>query len=227
MEESMTMRHKSNNTALVFVGAVLLAGSVTCLVASLIGRSELRRWQAAASIQEPGDLQAVGEGGDVVIVGSLAPDAPAAKEGLALYERWEHVVEYEDGKRESRWRHNYDYDHKPTFDLLVGGHRIRIQNEFVMFYNPREIMPNENVKLKGFAPDDVVTILGSVESTREPLTVEAKYICGGERDRCMRHLSGSSVGPALGAAFLLLVGGGLVGLGVKSWRAGRPTRPSS
>jgi hypothetical protein len=217
----MKVQRRSKDIGLVFVGAIFLVASVICLSTSLVGKSESRRWQAAPSIQEPGDLQAVGEGGDVVIVGPIAPDAPVAEEGLALYERWEHEVEYEDGERESHWRHNYDYDHKPTFDLLFGEReqRMRVRSGFVIFYNPREVMVKEHVKLKGFAPDDVVTVMGNVQSSADPLAVQAEIICGGERERCMKRLSRSSVGPAIGAALMLLIGGGLMWLGLKKHKA--------
>jgi len=210
------MRNKSDTT-LVFFGAILLVSSVICLLMSLVGKLEFRRWQAAPLIQEPGDLQVVGEGGDAVIVGSLTLDAQAGKEGLALYERWEHEVEYDDGERKSKWRHNYDYDHKPTFGLPLGSQRIEVRIAFVIFYNPREVMLNEDVKLKGFAPDDIITVLGSVESSRDPLAVQAKYICGGGREECMKYLARPSVGYAIGAAIIFLIGGVLVGFGVKPY----------
>lgn len=213
------MQRRSRDIGVIFVGAISLMGSVICLLTSLVGKSEFRRWQAASSIQEPGDLQAIGEGGDAVIVGPIAPDTLAAEEGLALYERWEHEVEYEDDERESRWRHNYDYDHKPTFELLVGEQRVRVRSGFVVFYNPREIMTKEHVKLKGFALGDAVTVLGNVESSADPSAIQAEYICGGERKRCMKRLSRTSIGPAIGAALMFLVGGGLVWLSIRRRKA--------
>ncbi len=214
------MRNKSNPLTVALVGAFFLVSSVVCLATSLVGQSELRRWEAAPSIQELGQLQRVGEGNDVVIVGTLAPDTPVVEEGLALYERWEHEVKYKDGDRKSRWRHNYDYDHKPTFKLLFNDQRINAQSNFVTFHNPREIMLDRDLKLKGFAPGDALTILGSVVAPAEPATVEAEYICGGEREACLSHFSRSSVGPAIGAALMLLIGGGLLWLALRQFKRG-------
>ena len=38
-----------------------------------------------------GDLRAIGQGNDVTITGSIAPETPASGEGLALYETWENA----------------------------------------------------------------------------------------------------------------------------------------
>lgn len=213
------MNRKSRDIGLIIVGALFLMGSAVCLLTSLVGASESRRWRSTPSVEEPDGFQAIGESGDVVLVGAIVPEVPVSEEGLALYERWEREIEYDEGERESRWRHNYDYDHKPTFDLLLGDHRVTVQNRFVVFLNPREMIVDEHVKLKGFAPEDVVTVMGTVASSSEPLAVQAETICGGERERCMRRLARSPVGPAIGAGLMVLVGAGMIWLGVRKPKA--------
>jgi hypothetical protein len=200
-------------TGVIIMGLVMIVGGLFLVSNGLEQNSKFHRWQAAPLVQEAGELQAIGSGNDVVIVGSIDLKNPTSK-GKVIYTYWE---ERRDPlKRRDYWAHVSAKDYKPSsFQLLLGNQTVTIQSWQASLRNAQEALISFNVKLEGFALGERVTIFGTVASPDAPFEVRASVICGGGSEGCLEALS---VGPSFllkVAPILMLVGGGLIWAGAR------------
>jgi len=217
MRRTIKRYRKVNTIAIFLFGLLCMVGSVICLATSIYEGARHDRWQAAAELKEVGELERVGVGGDVTIVGSVAPWTPAAQEGLALYESWERELDYDGDEERETWNRVFVY--KPDFELLFGGHSITIQGERAALQRTRELYQGVDFKLTGFAPGDEVTVMGTVDSLDGGSAVRANIVCGDKRETCLGQMGLMSKIAAVAAAFLALGGVGLGVWGVRRLRA--------
>lgn len=200
---------KLNNIAIAMVGVSMILMSPMCLWGSSLFNAELGRWKAARFVGQAGEFAAIPTGSDVAILGSIAPQTAAPREGLAIYEEWQRAS---NGRG---WQ--VTVRHQPAFELLLGEQSITVQSTDATLYNTREVLVSTG-KLDGFAPGSPITVLGRVTSPDEPFQVQAEVICGGGRDECMGQFSSTSTIFVVVTIVLLLAGIGLAWLGVRRLR---------
>jgi hypothetical protein len=210
-----------NAIAIIVFGVLSFACSGVLVAISFTWNDDYERWQAAPVIQEGqevGELQAIGEGSDVVVVGTIDPAMPPSDEGLAIYSYWRRKTTGSGDHRRQSWELVSARGHTPAFHLLLGGQAIMIEpKEFVDLRNTRESLVSGGAKLIGFAPGDGVTVFGAVISAGVPFEVEASTICGGERQECLEIFARDILVFFIVAAILILIGGGLVWVGVRQY----------
>ena len=125
---------KFEAAGVIIMGLVMIVGGLFLMSEGYEQNSKFRRWQAAPLIQETGQLQAIGGGNDVVIVGSIDLENPTSK-GLAIYTYWE---ERRDPLEHGRqyWAHVSAKDYRPgSFQLSLGNQTVTI-----IFRNDSEFM---------------------------------------------------------------------------------------
>ena len=202
----------------IIFGLISIVFGLFLMSNGLEQNSEFRRWQAAPLIQETGELQAVGSGSDVVMVGSIDLENPTSK-GKVIYTYWEERRDpLEHGRR--YWAHVSAKDYKPSsFQLLLGNQTVTVQSWQASLRNTQTALISFNTKLEGFALGEKVTVFGTAVSPDAPFKVQANTICGGGSEEC---LEGLSVGPSFllkVAPILMLVGGGLIWAGARKSKA--------
>jgi hypothetical protein len=215
MRHSSSRYKKINDVAIVVFGGVFILGSLACLAMSFMERAKHDRWQDAPQLHELGELRTIGLGNDVTLAGFIAPDTPVSSQGLALYETWERETHYSGSRKRETW--TQIYAHKPDFELLFVDQRVVIQSTRAIFQKTREIQLNSKTELKGFAPGDEVTIMGTVAST-DGAQVQADILCGGSRAQCLGQISTGATIALVVAAISVLVGIGLAVLGIRRLR---------
>jgi hypothetical protein len=204
---------KFEATGVLIGGLMMIVGGLFLLSNGLEQNNEFRRWQAAPPVQEAGELQAIGSGNDVVIVGSIGLENPTSK-GLALYTYWEERRDSLEGRY--YWAHVSAKDYRPgSFQLSLGNQTITIRSLRAILKKWQERVIRFNVELRGFTLGEKVTVFGTVVSPDAPFEVRASVICGGGSEGCLEALS---VGPSFllkVAPILMLVGGGLIWAGAR------------
>jgi hypothetical protein len=204
---------KINAIAIVIFGVLFVVGSSVCLFVSFVGQEEYDHWRAVSLIQEMDELAAVAQDNDVAVVGTIAPWTPKATQGLAMYEHWESQIKQSGRQKRRVWTMTNSY--RPNFELLLGDEAISILSNKASLGNTREVTLSANVTLKGLAPGDSATVLGTLVSTDEPFKVQAQAICGGGKEACVeRYAEGANFGGIV-AAIALLVGGVLIWVGIR------------
>ena len=213
--------NKLNNIAIVIFGLLAFACSFALVWGGHVQNADYERWRDAPLIQQTGELQSHAPESDVVVVGSIDPDAPASEEGLAMYEYWQQKTHGSGSNRRQTWEHTYSYDYKPTFALLRDGDQpVTIRSDSALLLDTREVMVGGSFRHTGFAPGDEVTVFGSarpadVRSADAPFEVQANVICGGDSDECLESLAKSVLALYVITAILILVGGVIVLIGIR------------
>ena len=208
---------KLNWIAGVILGLLIIGGGLVCAMMGRIGQEDLKRWKAAPVVQEAGDLRTLGEGRDVALTGTISSDAPVAREGLVLYTYWEKEVRYRyksGGQRQRYYSWQLKSKVKPPFPLLLNGQSVTVQSWRAVLYNERVVQVGPRAQLKGFAPGDQVTVMGTVVALTTPPEVKAEVICGGDRKACLNALTTTSIMTAVFAGVIILVGAGVAGWGL-------------
>jgi len=206
-----------NNIAIIIFGVLFIGGSLFCFSIGSFGRTERSRWEAAPLVQEAGELRTMEEGNDVALTGFIAPDTPEVRGGLALFERWKY--KRSSGQRTYYWERILS--HKPAFELLLGEQRVVVHSAEAALVYAREVRESYRRKLVGFAPGDEVTVLGTVTLASGSPQVHAKYICGSNKEACLKHFSHIWGLTVAAVVLFFLLGGGLIGLGIVRLRAQR------
>ncbi|RMF35182.1 MAG: hypothetical protein D6759_04990, partial [Chloroflexi bacterium] len=204
-------KRKLDRIASVILGILILGGGLVCAMMSRAGQEDLKRWKAAPVVQEAGDLRTLGEGRDVALTGAISSDAPVAREGLVLYTYWEEEVRYryESGGQRRRYRSwQLKSSVQPPFPLLLDGQSVTVRSARAVLYNERVIRVGSHAQLKGFAPGDQVTVMGTVGALTTPPEVEAEVVCGGDRRACLNALTTTSILMVVLAGVIVLAGAG-------------------
>jgi hypothetical protein len=205
-----------NAIAIVIFGVLFIVGSFVCLFAGFASQDEYDRWQAVPPIREMDELATVAQDSDVAVVGVVAPWTPQATQGLAMYEYWEAQIKQSGSQKRRVWTMTNSY--RPDFELLLGDEAISILSSKASLGNTREVTLSANVTLKGLAPGDQTTVLGTLASSDKPFKVQAQAICGGSKEACVeRYAKGANFGGIV-AAIALLIGGVLVWVGIRQLR---------
>jgi hypothetical protein len=200
-------------TGVIIMGLVMIVGGLFLMSNGLEQNSKFHRWQAAPLVQETGELQAIGSGNDVVMVGSIDLENPTS-EGLAMYTYWEQ--RRDSLNREDYWAHVSAKDYRPgSFQLLLGTQTVTIQSWQASLRKTQETLISFNVKLEGFTLGEKVTVFGTVVSPDAPFEVQASVICGGGSEGCLEALSAGPSFLLKVAPILMLVGGGLIWAGAR------------
>jgi hypothetical protein len=202
-------------TGEIILGLLAIVGGVFLMSQCSRQNSKFHRWQAAPLVQETAELQAIGGGSDVVMVGSIDLKNPVS-EGFVIYNYWE---ERRDSLEHGRlsWERVSAQDYRPAFQLLLGDQEVMVHSWRAALHNAQEGLRSFNVKLEGFTLGERVTVFGTVVSPDVPFEVRASVICGGGREECLEGFT-TACGFSKIGAILILVGGGHIWLGVRKRR---------
>ncbi len=206
---------KLNSVAILIFGVLFVLASIVCLLLGFTGQKEYDRWKAVPPIQQIGALEAVAQGSDVAVVGTIAPWTSATVEGFALYQKWE--CEIKQSGRQKRRVCSMTEAYRPDFELLLGDEAVAIRAGKASLGNAREVELVGDARLEGLAPGDEVTVLGTRASTDEP-GVQAQVVCGGGWEACVQRYAESTTFAGIVAAVVLLVGGVLIWVGIRQLR---------
>jgi len=208
-------------TGAIIVGLAMMVGGAILLAEGCEQGSDARRWRGAPVVgrvdtagvdrASVGELQAIGSGNDVVLVGSIDWGNQVAVEGFVLYDRLERRRDALDGR---------DYwtrvsSHRPAFDVLLEDQIVTVDSSQAALQAPHVLLAGSDVEYRGFILGQEVTVCGTLVSPDVPFEVQASVICGGSSEGCLADLSGGSsvllkIGPVL-----MLIGGGCIGLGLR------------
>jgi hypothetical protein len=217
-------RRKFEATVGIILGLVMVVGGFILISQGAKENRDFNRWQAALLVQETAELQAIGDGSDVVMAGSIDLKNPVS-EGFVIYNYWEQRRDSLEHGRLS-WERVSAQDYRPAFQLLLGDQEVMVHSWRAVLYNTQEGLQSFNVKLEGFTLGERVAVFGTVVSPDAPFEVQANVICGGGREECLEGLSaGPTILPKI-AAILILLGGGSIWLGVRGRRTPPRTPPN-
>jgi hypothetical protein len=214
MEHTTEELGKMVSPGVMIMGLFLVGFGLFLTSQSSVQSSQFGRWQAAPLVREAGELQTIGSGSDVVIVGSIDLENPVSAEGFVVYDYWEERRDSLDHGRRS-WESVSANKYRPAFQLLLGSQAIVIQSWHAALHNTQTASIGISVKLQGFSLGERVTVFGTLVSPDEPFEVDADVICGGGNEECLEGFSGVSTSLLTIAVVMVLVGGGLTWAGAR------------
>jgi hypothetical protein len=202
-------------TGEIILGLLAIVGGLFLMSQCSGQNRDFNRWQAAPLVQETAELQAIGGGSDVAMVGSIDLKNPVS-EGFVIYNYWEQRRDSLEHGRQY-WADVSAKRYRSAFQLLLGNQTITVQSWDASLLNARDRLISFNVKLEGVTLGERVTVFGTAVSPDAPFEVQASVICGGSREECLEGFP-TACGFSKIAAILILVGGGHIWLGVRKRR---------
>jgi hypothetical protein len=178
----------SANFAVIVFGLLAVGAAIFCFVKAGRAYAEARRFSNVPPIEDLATFRAKSEGDDVALLGTTHPSNPIIGRDLVYYERWHYVRSA--NRRTYHWAHAADS--KPPLVLALRDGAVLIQGGDAQLWSRREVKLQDNVKLIGLSRDDVVTVMGTVNSTSDPPMVSALFVCGGQDQDCRRGHIGSA-----------------------------------